>query len=147
MRMLCPERQKIDGIKSRGRPLAFKRQRALATGGENKIDFMTALISPVSDLARLQASHHFVEHEMFPQDTKIVFPQFLPATVVADEAGVEAIHLGSCHDLRRSVTAERTNHVCNEGGLQHAKVIGNRGPTHLARSGEPRGFKDPATLC
>lgn len=83
---------------------------------------------------------------MLPQDTEVIVSQLLPAAVIADEAGIEAIDLGRGDDFCGATTAEWPNHVSNKCRFKDAEVVCNRGTAHFARAGKSSGVKDPTAL-
>jgi len=58
---------------------------------DDKVNLVPALVSPIEYFPALRASHNFIHYEMLPYRPKVIIPQVLPATVVTNEAGIEAI--------------------------------------------------------
>lgn len=112
--MLVTERSEIFGIKIVGGPFAFDSHRLFSAIRNYEVHFVSAFISPVRYVSALKSGHNFIQNKMFPQDIEVIVTQFLPATVVADEAGIKAIDLGRGNNLRWATTAKGPNHVSNK---------------------------------
>ena len=64
--MLVPERNDICRIEVVRGPFALDGQRFLSASGKDKVNFVTALVSPVEDFSALRAGHEFIQHEVLP---------------------------------------------------------------------------------
>src|ERR1700730_9925620 len=84
---------------------------------------------------------------MLPQRPKVIIPQGLPATVVTNETGIEAIDFGRGDYLSGPTSAEGANDMRDERCLKNAEVVCDGWPTYLARAGKSSGVKDTAALC
>ena len=118
-----------------------------AASRQHKINLMSALISPVTDIATLQMRHHFIEHKVFPQYPQVFMSQILPAAVVADKTCIEAVDLWRGNDFRRLAQTERANDMGDEGGFQDTQIVCNGRTAYFTRTGEPRRLEDAAALC
>ena len=87
-----------------------------------------------------------VQHEMLPEQSKVLFPEVVPAPVVAYEPRVETIDLRRGHDLTGAHRAERAQDVNDEGLLQDGQIIGDCCAAHLAGAGETGGFEQASAL-
>ena len=87
-----------------------------------------------------------VRFEPHGTDTEVIVTQFLPATVVADEASIKAINFRRGNNFRGAATAKGPNHVSNKCRFKRAQVVGNGGTAHFARAGKSGGVKDAAAL-
>jgi len=96
----------VGRIEIAGRPLALDGCRRRATAGQDEVDLIAVLAAPVVDAPGAKARMNLVEDEVFPQETQILPAQRVPASVVADEARVEAVDLRGCDDLCRAAAGK-----------------------------------------
>src|SRR5262245_2077250 len=89
--MLVPKCSEICVVEIVGGPFAFDGHRPVSASSQDKIDFVPSLISPIVNLTVLRTSHNLVKYEVFPQRPEVVIAKSLPATVVADKSGIEAV--------------------------------------------------------
>jgi len=94
------------------------------------------LVTPVPDLAQLEAALQFVEHEMLPQQSYVFPPKLVPSAVVADKPRIERVHLGGRDDFGRTMRAERTDDMRDQGGLQYFEIVPDGSVSDLAFLGE-----------
>jgi len=69
------------------------------------------LAAPVVNRPRADAGVQLVENEVLPQRAQVIASELVPASVVADEAGVEAARFGSRDDLGGAAPSERADEV------------------------------------
>src|SRR5207244_8800726 len=105
--MLVSKCNKIGGIEIVRGPFALDGCRSLSVGRDDKVHLVPALVAPIEHFPALRARHNFIQYEMLPQRPKVIITQALPASVVANETGVEAIDLRHTAYPRRPKSAQR----------------------------------------
>jgi hypothetical protein len=153
-RMLEPECNKICGIEIVRGPFALDGCWSLSLGRDDKVHLVTALVAPIEYFPALRARHNFIQYEMLPQCPKVIIPQVLPASVVANETGIEAIDFRRSHYLSGPASAEGANDMSDERCLKNTEVVCDGWPAYLARIrlgspeiqgkiGQPPNYRDP----
>jgi hypothetical protein len=84
---------------------------------------------------------------MLSKRPKVIITQVLPASVVTNETGIEAIGFRRSDYLSGPTSAERPNDMRDKRCLKNAEVVCDGWPAYLARAGESSCVKDAAALC
>lgn len=147
MRIDLSQCLKVGGVKFSRRPLAFDRDRRSLFLRQYEIHLVSPLVTPVADISRLKPRVHFVQDKMLPYKTQVVTPKLVPAAMIANKACIESVHFRSGNNFRRAVGAVRTEHMDDEGRLQHGEIVGNRGSTDLAGPRESGRLENAAALA
>src|SRR3984893_16717964 len=84
---------------------------------------------------------------MPPYHPKVIIPQVLPATVVTNETGIEAIDFGRGDYLRGPASAEWPNDMGDERCLKNTEVVCDGWAAYFAGTGESSCLRDAAALC
>src|SRR3990170_6127344 len=145
-RILSPERLDPGGVEIRRRHFAFDGSRTSPARRNHEVDFGPPLVAPIPDVPNLQAPVQFVQDDVFPQGPHVLPPQVMPVSMVADESGVEPVHLRSRNDLRGSMRAERAQNVNDESRFEDGQVVRNGPRADLAGPGEPGRLENPSAL-
>jgi hypothetical protein len=119
-RMLVPECNKICGIEIVRGPFALDGRWSLSVGRDDKVHLVPALVAPIEHFSALRTRHNFIQNEMLPQRPKIIITQVLPASVVANETGIEAIDFRRSDYLSGPTSAEGANDMSDERCLKSA---------------------------
>jgi hypothetical protein len=56
---------------------------------------VSGFVSPVVDFPVLEMRMHFIQHKMFPQDSIVIIPEFLPSLMVAVKPCTKKYTLGA----------------------------------------------------
>src|SRR5205807_8909464 len=82
-----------------------------------------------------------------PERPEVIIAQVLPATVVTNETGIEAIDFRRGDYLRGPASAEWPHDMDDKRCLKNAEVVCNGWPAHFARAGKSSCVKNAAALC
>ena len=145
-RMLVSECNKICGIEIVCGPFALDGCRSLSVCCNDKVYLVPALVAPIEHFPALRARHHFIQYEMLPQQPKVIITQVLPASVVTNETGIEAIDFRRGDYLSGPTSAEGANDMRDERCLKNAEVVCDGWPAYFARAGKSSCVKDAAAL-
>jgi hypothetical protein len=81
---------------------------------------------------------------MFPQRPKVIISQVLPASVVADETGIEAVDFRRRNYLSGPTSAQGANDMRDERCFKNAEVVCDGWPAYLAKADKSSCVKDAA---
>src|ERR1700676_4696583 len=144
--MLVPECNKICGIEIVRGPFALDGCWSLSVGRDDKVHLVPALVAPIEHFLALRVGHNFIQYEMLPQRPKVIITQVVPASVVTNETGIEAIDFRRGDYLSGPTRAEGPNDGRDERCLKNAEVGCDGLPGYLARGGKSSCVKDAAAL-
>jgi len=120
---------------------------SLSVGRDDKVHLVPALVAPIEHFPALRARHNFHSVRNAPQRPKVIITQVLPASVVANETGIEAIDFRRSDYLSGPTSAEGANDMSDERCLKNAEVVCDGWPAYLARAGKSSCVKDAGALC